>query len=167
MTTSKWEQIEGQSEVVADDSDVDGKPLDSSPAATVSSTTSSKDNARGLHFLNQLHNELNEERRALLREVELKVLQYQDEIESGKRTRKLGVSLEKQVEEYRKELIRHEYMKLKSNNGSEVDSNSSCKNRSPHSSSGLKQGSKSDSRRKSSTRSRSPRSPVTSRDTNR
>lgn len=166
MTTSKWEQIEGQSEVFCEEDDVDGKPLDSSPVPTVSSTTSSKEDTRGLHFLNQLHNELNEERRALLREVELKVLQYQDEIESGKRTRKPGISLEKQVEEYRKELIRYEYMKSKSNNGSDGGSNSS-KNRSLSSSSSLKQSSKSDSTRKSSTRSRSPRSPVSSRDTNR
>lgn len=161
MTTSKWEQIEGQSDVFVDD-DVDGKPLDSSPTPTGSSTTSGKEDARGLHFLNQLHNELNEERRALLREVELKVLQYQDEIESGKRIRKPGTSLEKQVEEYRKELIRYEYMKSKSNNGSDGGS-SSGKNRSPR----LKHSSKSDSTRKSSTRSRSPRSPVSSRDTNR
>lgn len=155
MTTSKWEQLEGQSDSVMEGNDggkdVDGKPFDScaSPVPTVSSTSSKEsgggfgEDARGLHFLNQLHNELSEERRALLRELELKVLKFQDELESGKRIRKPGISMEKQVEEYRRDLIRKEYSKSISNNGS--DSGSRRKNRSP----GLK----------SNTRSRSPKSP--------
>ena len=161
MTTSKWEQLEGLSDSVmegkdGEKEDVDGKPIDScaSPVPTVSSTSSKEsgfgfgEDARGFHFLNQLHNELSEERRALLRELELKVLKFQDELESGKRIRKPGVSMEKQVEEYRRDLIRKEYSKSISNNGSDPGP-SSRKNRS---SPGL-------DRRKSSTRSRSPKSP--------
>lgn len=162
MTTSKWEQLE--TVACESEDDVDGKPLGSSPVPTVSSTTSGGDDARGLHFLNQLHNELSEERRALLREVELQVLKFQDEVESGKRNRKPGISLEKQVEEYRKELIRKEYSKSKSNNGGD---GKSSQHRSPASCTGSKPNSKTGSSRKSSTRSRSPRSPASSRDSNR
>ena len=160
MTTSKWEQLEGQSDSVMEGNDgekedVDGKPIDScaSPVPTVSSTSSKEsgfgEDARGLHFLNQLHNELSEERRALLRELELKVLKFQDELESGKRTRKPGMSVEKEVGEYRRDLIRKEYSKSISNNGSDPGPSSSRKNRSPP---GL-------NRTKSNTRSRSPKSP--------
>lgn len=49
---------------------------------------------------------LSESRRALLREVEVKVIAYQDEIESGARKLKPGVTLAQQVEHLRKKLMR-------------------------------------------------------------
>lgn len=47
-----------------------------------------------------------DDRRAKLREVELKVMQYQDELESGKRTLKAGTTIHQQVEHYRRKLLR-------------------------------------------------------------
>lgn len=47
-----------------------------------------------------------DDRRAKLREVEVKVMQYQDELESGKRSVKAGWTLAQQVQHYRKKLIR-------------------------------------------------------------
>lgn len=48
----------------------------------------------------------NEERRNRLREIEVKIMQYQDELESGRRTLKSGMTIQAQVEHYRKKLIR-------------------------------------------------------------
>lgn len=54
-----------------------------------------------------LKNSSNEnERRAKLREVEVKVMQYQDELESGKRGLKPGATVPEQVEHYRRKLLR-------------------------------------------------------------
>jgi len=48
----------------------------------------------------------NEERRNRLREIEVKIMEYQDELESGRRTLKSGMTIQAQVEHYRKKLIR-------------------------------------------------------------
>ncbi|CAB0027865.1 unnamed protein product [Trichogramma brassicae] len=48
----------------------------------------------------------NEERRNKLREIEVKAMQYQDELEIGKRSIKPGMSIQAQVEHYRKKLIK-------------------------------------------------------------
>lgn len=48
----------------------------------------------------------NEERRNRLREIEVKTMEYQDELESGRRTLKSGMTIQAQVEHYRKKLIR-------------------------------------------------------------
>merc|ERR1712111_114792 len=47
-----------------------------------------------------------EERRQLLREIEVKVMQYQDELEGGKKGIKSGWTISEQVEHYRKKLLR-------------------------------------------------------------
>lgn len=52
--------------------------------------------------------DLDEERRTRLREVELKAMQYQDELESGEKSLKSGWSIAQQVEHYRRKLIKKE-----------------------------------------------------------
>lgn len=47
-----------------------------------------------------------DDRRAKLREVEVKVMQYQDELESGKRALKGGWNIYQQVEHYRRKLLK-------------------------------------------------------------
>merc|ERR1719219_2886132 len=49
---------------------------------------------------------MSEERRAKLRDIELKVMCYQDELESGDREIKSGWTISEQVEHYRKKLLR-------------------------------------------------------------
>lgn len=49
---------------------------------------------------------MSEERRAKLRDIELKVMCYQDELESGGREIKSGWTMSEQVEHYRKKLLR-------------------------------------------------------------
>ncbi|KAI4885716.1 hypothetical protein NFI96_017801 [Prochilodus magdalenae] len=52
--------------------------------------------------------EMSEEKRAKLREIELKVMKFQDELESGKRPKKSGQSIQEQVELYRDKLLQRE-----------------------------------------------------------
>jgi len=52
------------------------------------------------------YRDLNEDRRARLREIELKAVQYQDELECGQRTLKSGWTIQQQVEHYRRKLLR-------------------------------------------------------------
>ncbi|KAK1167320.1 U2 snRNP-associated SURP motif-containing protein [Acipenser oxyrinchus oxyrinchus] len=52
--------------------------------------------------------DLSEGKRAKLRELELKVVKFQDELESGKRPRKSGVTVQQQVEHYRNKLLQKE-----------------------------------------------------------
>jgi U2-associated protein SR140 len=47
-----------------------------------------------------------EEKRKRLREIEIKLVEYQDELDSGKRQRKPGYSMSEQVEHYRMKLLR-------------------------------------------------------------
>merc|ERR1712083_281127 len=47
-----------------------------------------------------------EERRAILREVEVRVMQYQDELESGRKSVKSGWTVAEQVEHYRRKVMK-------------------------------------------------------------
>ncbi|XP_034947103.1 U2 snRNP-associated SURP motif-containing protein isoform X1 [Chelonus insularis] len=113
MTTSKWEELEQN-----DDSNSQDASMDSS----------SRD--------------YNEERRTRLREIELKIMQYQDELESGRRSLKSGMTIQTQVEHYRKKLIRKSEREMKDSKNDERD----------------------DERRKERRRSTSPDSPLHYRD---
>lgn len=59
-----------------------------------------------LYFLYFTFRENADDRRAKLREVEVKVMQYQDELESGKRALKGGWNIYQQVEHYRRKLLK-------------------------------------------------------------
>ncbi|XP_034947104.1 U2 snRNP-associated SURP motif-containing protein isoform X2 [Chelonus insularis] len=112
MTTSKWEELEQN-----DDSNSQDASMDSS-------------------------RDYNEERRTRLREIELKIMQYQDELESGRRSLKSGMTIQTQVEHYRKKLIRKSEREMKDSKNDERD----------------------DERRKERRRSTSPDSPLHYRD---
>ncbi|XP_046143797.1 U2 snRNP-associated SURP motif-containing protein isoform X2 [Osmia bicornis bicornis] len=92
MTTSKWEEL-GQN----DDSNSQDTSMDSSGR------------------------DYNEERRSRLREIEVKIMQYQDELESGRRALKSGMTIQGQVEHYRKKLIRKSERELKDAKSEERD----------------------------------------------
>ncbi|KAG5326007.1 SR140 protein, partial [Acromyrmex heyeri] len=92
MTTSKWEEL-GQNE----DSNSQDTSMDSSGR------------------------DYNEERRNRLREIEVKIMQYQDELESGRRTLKSGMTIQAQVEHYRKKLIRKSEREMKDVKSEERD----------------------------------------------
>ncbi|XP_039287780.1 U2 snRNP-associated SURP motif-containing protein [Nilaparvata lugens] len=81
MTTSKWEMLEQQQQQQLSPSEQDA------------------DDANSIDVRDDT-------RRAKLREIEVKVMQYQDELESGKRNVKSGWSIPQQVQHYRRKLVR-------------------------------------------------------------
>jgi U2-associated protein SR140 len=105
VTTSKWETDETEPLVKARralmgsvaskwderEEDIDGEPLD-------------QDSDSG--ELPDLDTRVTEERRALLRDVEVKVMQYQDELENGRRAVKPGWTISEQVEHHRRKTMR-------------------------------------------------------------
>jgi U2-associated protein SR140 len=84
MTTSKWEMLERENKSYNSES-IDQDSLDDDLNET-------RENA--------------DDRRAKLREIEVKVMQYQDELESGKRALKGGWNIYQQVEHYRRKLLK-------------------------------------------------------------
>lgn len=54
----------------------------------------------------EIYRNMTEERRTKLREIEVKAMQYQDELESGQRSLKSGWTVSQQVEHYRRKLLR-------------------------------------------------------------
>ena len=82
-----------------DDDDIDGVPLASNEAEN---DRNMYDSFSGGAF----DNRMSEDRRARLREIELKVMQYQDELESGKQLSKPGWTISEQVEQFRKKIMK-------------------------------------------------------------
>ncbi|KAG0422520.1 hypothetical protein HPB47_001663, partial [Ixodes persulcatus] len=106
VTTSKWDLLD-QGEEDPSQEDIDGEPLvESSPR------DDSQDSMPAT--LELLKPETGEERRAKLREIELKVMKFQDELESGRRPRKPGLTISAQVEHYRQKLIKKDQEKWSS-----------------------------------------------------
>merc|ERR1719309_1294137 len=112
ITTSKWEAEETDQLVKArkalmgsvaskwdEKEDLDGEPLED-------------DSDSG--ELPDLDTRVTEERRALLRDIEVKVMQYQDELECGKKGIKSGWTISEQVEHYRKKMVRRANERLES-----------------------------------------------------
>ncbi|XP_047496387.1 U2 snRNP-associated SURP motif-containing protein-like isoform X2 [Penaeus chinensis] len=107
-----------------DEDDLDGVPLvyddykrkkrDSSEDDSQSqdNTSDYSEDSRGF---DRLQGDVSEERRAKLREVEIRVLQYQDELEQGIRSVKQGYSIHRQVAHYRHKMMRKD-MKYKDSN---------------------------------------------------
>ena len=106
MTTSKWDQEETEPLLKArkalmgsvaskwdDREDIDGDPI--------KDEGDSDD-----HDFPEMDTRVTEERRQLLREIEVKVMQYQDELEGGRKGIKAGWTISEQVEHYRKKLHR-------------------------------------------------------------
>ncbi|KAK7881785.1 hypothetical protein WMY93_030194 [Mugilogobius chulae] len=94
VTTSKWEIFE-QPEGIKKNGD------DKSPNSedTQSYSNPTRDD---------MDYKVNEEKRLKLREIEVKVMKFQDELESGKRPKKAGQSIQEQVEHYRDKLLQKE-----------------------------------------------------------
>lgn len=93
ITTSKWDTLE---------------PVVPEPPAISTVSEDSFDS-----FDNSESNrDFDEEKRFKLREVELKTIQYQDELESGQRTLKTGWSLQQQVEHFRRKLMKKTYKEM-------------------------------------------------------
>ncbi|PSN54653.1 hypothetical protein C0J52_01081 [Blattella germanica] len=90
MTTSKWDLLE-QTE-----------PLEQAERGEDPDSGGGDDSQEG-DYQSYEARDLNEDRRARLREIELKAVQYQDELECGQRTLKSGWSIPQQAEKGERE----------------------------------------------------------------
>uniref|UniRef100_A0A4W3HR54 Zgc:163098 n=1 Tax=Callorhinchus milii TaxID=7868 RepID=A0A4W3HR54_CALMI len=93
--------------------DLDGMPkvteeTEEEPADTSESEESLVQREEPIDSKSQKFLEISEQKRAKLREIELKVMKFQDELESGKRPKKSGVTFQQQVEHYRSKLLQRE-----------------------------------------------------------
>ncbi|XP_037613326.1 U2 snRNP-associated SURP motif-containing protein isoform X3 [Sebastes umbrosus] len=109
VTTSKWEIFEQPEETKKDEEDSDYE--DRSPRSDDNLSYSNP--IRDDSDLKTKMSEMNEEKRTKLREIEVKVMKFQDELESGKRPKKPGQSILEQVEHYRDKLLQKEKEKEK------------------------------------------------------
>ncbi|XP_077987617.1 U2 snRNP-associated SURP motif-containing protein-like [Glandiceps talaboti] len=126
MTTSKWDSLEQKKEEEEEEEDEDageekqqsenednqeeeeeGEAEYESPEREIptSNTTTPSSSYKV--------SEMTEERRAKLREIEVKVMKFQDELEAGRRSRKHGMSISDQVEHYRSKLLQKVHDKEK------------------------------------------------------
>ncbi|XP_042194940.1 U2 snRNP-associated SURP motif-containing protein isoform X2 [Callorhinchus milii] len=115
VTTSKWELFDQPTESEEEEQQTDVQLKESDE-------DDDDDNSRSeeqYYFSNPMkeepmesrplkYSEMSEEKRAKLREIELKVMKFQDEIESGKRPKKAGQNIQDQVEHYRDKLLQRE-----------------------------------------------------------
>ncbi|KAM9317430.1 U2 snRNP-associated SURP motif-containing protein isoform 2-T2 [Gastrophryne carolinensis] len=113
VTTSKWETFDQPEE---SDEEVNQNQEEESEDEDDTQSSKSEDQH---YYSNPIRDDLSdsksfkysetsEEKRAKLREIELKVMKFQDEIESGKRPKKSGQSIQDQVEHYRDKLLQRE-----------------------------------------------------------
>ncbi|XP_060536937.1 U2 snRNP-associated SURP motif-containing protein isoform X2 [Cylas formicarius] len=98
MTTSKWDLLESSQETSQD------------------SNSNLNDNQDSSLDYNDTRN-MTEEKRMKLREIEVKAVQYQDELESGQRSLKSGWTVTQQVEHYRRKLLRKSEKESKKDKG--------------------------------------------------
>ncbi|XP_029934591.1 U2 snRNP-associated SURP motif-containing protein isoform X3 [Myripristis murdjan] len=109
VTTSKWEIFEQPEETKKDEEESDDD--DKSPRSEDPQSYSNP--IRDDTDVKAKISEMNEEKRTKLREIEVKVMKFQDELESGKRPKKPGQSIQEQVEHYRDKLLQKEKEKEK------------------------------------------------------
>uniref|UniRef100_A0A1A8FD57 U2 snRNP-associated SURP motif-containing protein n=3 Tax=Nothobranchius korthausae TaxID=1143690 RepID=A0A1A8FD57_9TELE len=106
VTTSKWEAFEQPEEAKnrAEDSGEDERSPRSDDNQTYFNPIRDDSDTKA---------KMNEEKRSKLREIEVKVMKFQDELESGKRPKKSGQTIQEQVEHYRDKLLQKEKEKEK------------------------------------------------------
>jgi len=113
MTTSKWELLNNEE----DDEDVDGVEIEETeieqpPPKKAAAPESSK--------LNQSM-EYDAGARARLREVEVKVMRLQDDIEAGKKKLREGETMQQALKEYREKLLERDAEKEAKKKGRDKD----------------------------------------------
>ncbi|XP_067347887.1 U2 snRNP-associated SURP motif-containing protein isoform X2 [Channa argus] len=111
-TESKWDKLveqDRENEVIASANCQDGEDDLESDKSNDSCSPSKYDSP---DFQNSLRSfQMSETKRKRLRELEVKVMKFQDELESGKRQRKPGMSIQQQIEYYRNKLLKKEFEK--------------------------------------------------------
>ncbi|XP_060942551.1 U2 snRNP-associated SURP motif-containing protein [Limanda limanda] len=110
---SKWDTLteqDGEDEVNVSVKSQDVEEDSESDSTDEDSGSSSK--YESADFQSSLRSfQMSESKRKKLRELEVKVVKFQDELESGKRQRKSGMNIQQQVEHYRNKLLQKEFEK--------------------------------------------------------
>ncbi|CAN9501450.1 unnamed protein product [Ophioblennius macclurei] len=109
---SKWDSVvepESEDEVNVSGNSQDGDEGSESDSSAESCSSSNYDSAVFQSSLRSF--QMSESKRKKLRELEVRVMKIQDELESGKRPRKSGMSIQQQVEHYRNKLLQKEFQK--------------------------------------------------------
>ncbi|XP_028833766.1 U2 snRNP-associated SURP motif-containing protein isoform X2 [Denticeps clupeoides] len=106
ITTSKWEIFELPEET--EKNKTSNKYASNSSQSIELQTDSNPIKEHSSDSKSTKLSEMSEEKRAKLREIELKVMKYQDELESVKRPKRSGPSIQEQVELYRDKLLQRE-----------------------------------------------------------
>lgn len=116
ITTSKWDTLES-----------------SKPSSRKRSYDSSDDSGSDHEDAkNRLQRDsYDEDKRAKLREVELQTMKYQDELESGTRSLKEGMTMSSQLEQFRQKLMRKSLSELRSSSDNERYSSDRRRSTSP------------------------------------
>lgn len=99
ITTSKWDTLETSKSASRK------RSYDSSEDSDGSDRDSSKGRPQRESY--------DEDKRAKLREVELQIIKYQDELESGTRSLKEGLSMADQLDQYRQKLMKKTLSELR------------------------------------------------------
>ncbi|XP_054481243.1 U2 snRNP-associated SURP motif-containing protein isoform X2 [Anoplopoma fimbria] len=111
-TESKWDMVvepNVEEEVTVSVNSQDGDEDSQSDSSDDSGRLSKYESADFQSSLKSF--QMSESKRKRLRELEVKVMKTQDELESGKRSRKSGMSIQQQVEHYRNKLLQKEFEK--------------------------------------------------------
>ncbi|XP_032389947.1 U2 snRNP-associated SURP motif-containing protein [Etheostoma spectabile] len=111
-TESKWDMVvehNSEDKVNVSVNSQDGVEDSDSDSSEDSGSSSKCDSADFQSSLTSF--QMSESKRKRLRELEVKVMKIQDELESGKRPRKTGMSIQQQVEHYRNKLQQKEFKK--------------------------------------------------------
>lgn len=114
ITTSKWDTL-----------DPAVREPQSSNAATIS-----EDSFDSFEY-SEATRDFDEEKRARLREIELKTVQYQDELEAGERSLKSGWTVQQQSEHYRRKLMKKTLRELQQDSPQLSSGRTSSLKRSP------------------------------------
>ncbi|KAJ8348194.1 hypothetical protein SKAU_G00267830 [Synaphobranchus kaupii] len=111
-TESKWDLLEEHNSEDEVNVSVDTKEDDGETEDSSGEDSSSPSKYDAADFKRSVTNfELSEDKRTKLRELEVKVVKFQDELESEKIPRKSGMSVQQQVEHYRNKLLQKEFDK--------------------------------------------------------
>ncbi|XP_063058800.1 U2 snRNP-associated SURP motif-containing protein isoform X2 [Engraulis encrasicolus] len=112
VALSKWERVDDAEQLKNTDADSslsrDDDSRDSDEDSSDSSSSPSKYDAAD--FKSSTF-EFSESKRTKLRELEVKVMRFQDDLESGSKARKAGMSLQEQIQHYRNKLLQKEFEK--------------------------------------------------------
>ena len=101
--TSKWENLDKSTAIFADD-DIDGKPLDDNDYFESLINNKNLQETKTSDYSQTVHSATLS--REVLREIELKVVKYQDDLDNGRLRITDNQTLTQMVERYRADLVR-------------------------------------------------------------